>query len=160
MSPAFVAFSFFLPIHSLQMGEACQGKSKSVRGRQEDAASIVGVLAMVSNYVLPALFGLIGTVTAAVRSIQCKIRDSLLSPRDRILLQTRLPLGIMAGICVGLFLTPSSMTLQPAVSAGAFTLSASGIAFMAGYGSEAFFVALDGLIERTFSLAPSSHANR
>ena len=58
---------------------------------------------------------------------------------------------MVAGVSVGLFLSPTSIA-QNSSSIGAFTISASGIAFLADYGAEAFFRALDVLISRIFNL--------
>lgn len=120
-------------------------------GRQEDAISIAGVLSVTSNYLLPILFGLAGSIVAVIRSIQNKIYDNVLVPRDRALAMIRLPLGMVAGICVGLFLSPDGVS-KSSSGIGGFTLSASGIAFLAGYGAEAFFRTLDALVERVFVL--------
>ncbi|MFC6789045.1 hypothetical protein ACFQE0_05010 [Methylobacterium komagatae] len=121
------------------------------RGRQEDAISIAGVLSVTSNYLLPILFGLSGSIVAVIRSIQNKINENVLVPRDRALTMIRLPLGMVAGVCVGLFLSPDDVS-KNAAGLGGFTLSASGIAFLAGYGAEAFFRTLDAIVERIFAL--------
>lgn len=135
-------------------GQGAAGEASDLHrriGRQEDAQSVASVLATMSNYILPILFGLVGTVAALVRGIQDKIKESILSPRDFALLLIRLPLGVMAGVCVGLFLSPATLATQTNGTIGAFTISASGIAFLAGYGAEGFFGALDRLIQRVFS---------
>lgn len=123
----------------------------SRRGRQEDAISIAGVLSVTSNYLLPMVFGLCGSIVAVIRSVQNKINDSLLVPRDRALAMIRLPLGMIAGVTVGLFLSPDGAAKSTS-GLGGFTLSASGIAFLAGYGAEAFFRTLDGIVDRIFLL--------
>lgn len=142
----------FLPVHESESAQDCETGSKATdgrKGRQEDAQSIVGVLTTISNYILPILFGLLGALAAFVRSVQDKVTDSLLSPRDRALSFIRVPLGMMAGVCVGLFLSPTDVHSQ---IGGNFIISASGIAFLAGYGAEAFFRVLDALIARVFTL--------
>lgn len=75
---------------------------------------------MMSNYLLPILFGLIGTMTALVRGIQDKVTESILSPRDRALSLIRLPLGMVAGVCVGLFFDPTTIAAQTGGNIGAF----------------------------------------
>ena len=125
----------------------------SPKGRQEDALSVADVLATMANYILPIMFGLIGTIAALVRGIQDKVSESILAPRDRALALIRLPLGMMAGVCVGLFFNPATLASQHSGGlGGALTLSASGVAFLAGYGAEGFFRMLDLLILRVFSL--------
>lgn len=127
-------------------------RSRPRVGRQEDAQSIAGVLATMSNYILPILFGLVGTIAALVRGIQDKIRDSVLAPRDFALLLIRLPLGMIAGVCVGLFMNPTTVSSQLNGTLGTFTITASGIAFLAGYGADLFFRALDTVLGRIFTL--------
>jgi hypothetical protein len=152
-SPLFRLYDWLLPMHRLQPADPCGPDEKQANvGRQEDAQSIATVLAMMSNYLLPILFGLVGTMAALVRGIQDKVTDSVLSPRDRALSLIRLPLGMVAGVCVGLFFNPATVAAQTNGNIGAFTVSASGIAFLAGYGAEGFFRALDTLITRIFSL--------
>ncbi|MCJ2045695.1 hypothetical protein MKK58_14325 [Methylobacterium sp. J-078] len=152
-----------LPMHDPEPALSCgagvdDSPDPGKRGRQEDAQSIAGVLTMMSNYLLPILFGLVGTLAALVRGVQDKVTDSLLSPRDRTLAFIRLPLGMVAGVCVGLFLSPENVAARTAGGIGSFTISASGIAFLAGYGAEAFFRALDGLLGRVFSFGGSQSA--
>jgi hypothetical protein len=122
--------------------------------------AVTVVLAVYTNYVLPMLFGLLGTVAAAVRDIQGKVSHSTLSPSDYALSLVRLPLGVMAGLAVGLFFTPSTQVAIPQAlgigSATAITLTAAGLAFLAGYGSEAFFSMLDQLIGLKFRVIDPS----
>jgi hypothetical protein len=94
----------------------------------------------------------VGTIASMVRSIQDKVSDSVLSPRDQTLAVMRLPLGLMAGVAVGLFFNPTTAVSQITAGAGVLTLSASGIAFLAGYGADGFFRMLDSMIGRLFTL--------
>ena len=55
----------------------------------------------------------------------------------------RWPLGMLAGVTVGLFFDPTPFV-------GLDAITPLGIAFLAGYGVELFFTALDGLA-RTFT---------
>lgn len=126
-------------------------------GRQEDAKSIAGVLSILSNYFLPGLFGLVGTLAALVRGLQDKITESMLSPRDRSLVWIRLPLGLVAGVSVGLFFNTDNIISKGVGATEGFAISASGIAFLAGYGAEAFFRLLDNLMNRIFSLDGSAN---
>ncbi len=146
----FKLYAEMLPVHAVCPAEGCTRASRGF-SRQEDAESVAGVLVMMSNYMLPILFGLVGTIASLVRSIQDKATQSILAPRDRSLSLIRLPLGIMAGVGVGLFFNPSTISAQTGGSLGLLTLSASGIAFLAGYGAEGFFRMLDLLITRIFN---------
>jgi hypothetical protein len=123
--------------------------------RQEDIQSITLVLSAYTTYVLPVLFGLVGTIASLLRDIGNKLTDSVLAPRDETLALIRLILGAIAGVAVGLFFNPTSVAAQVTSGAGVVTLTASGIAFLAGYGADVFFKMLDALSNRVFSLEPS-----
>jgi hypothetical protein len=63
------------------------------------------------------------------------------------------PLGLVAGLAVGLIISTSGSPVQGVSNvAGAVTLSATALAFLAGYGAEAFFSMIDDLLKRVFSL--------
>lgn len=119
---------------------------------QEDVQSITLVLSAYASYVLPVLFGLVGTIASFLRDISNRITGSILSPRDETLAIIRIILGAIAGLAVGLFFTPTSVAAQISSGAGVLTLSASGIAFLAGYGADGFFRMIDAMITRVFSL--------
>jgi hypothetical protein len=113
--------------------------------------SAEAVLSVFTTYILPMMFGLLGTLIGAFRSIQAKVRDSELAPRDFALTILGLPLGAVAGVAVGLYFSPSSVpTPGSGGVAGALTLTASGLGFLAGYGSATFFRFIDELLERVF----------
>ena len=148
----------FLPIHDVSSEADCaaaSGPSQKSAGdwnREEDAPSVAAMLAMMTTYLLPMSFGIVGTIAALLRAIQRRVNESTLSPRDLALSLFRLPLGMVAGICVGLFFTPSGNLVQTGGELGALTLSASGVAFLAGYGAEGFFRTLDALVAHLFNL--------
>jgi hypothetical protein len=119
--------------------------------------SVIWVVSLYGNYVLPAMFGLLGTMASIIRVVQAKVRDSLLSPRDFSLSLLGLLTGPLAGLAVGLFYTPSVNASPGATSlAGTVTLTVSGLGFLAGYGSDAFFKFLDALLARVFALEKTS----
>jgi hypothetical protein len=135
------------------------GKCDEAVGSEQ---AVAAVLSVYTRYVLPMLFGLLGTIAAAVRDIQSKVQDSTLSPRDFALSLVRLPLGVMAGLAVGLFLSPSAAEaiLQSVGISSAVTLTAGGLAFLAGYGAEACFRLLDQVITVKFAFnTPANHAS-
>ncbi|MEX3936332.1 hypothetical protein AB4Y32_31875 [Paraburkholderia phymatum] len=127
---------------------------------QEDIQSITLVLSIYSNYVLPIMFGLLGTAASMLRSVGDKIKDCVLAPRDAALAFLRLPLGLMAGVAVGLFFNPTSVAQGISAGTGALTITASGIAFLAGYGAEAFFKMIDRMINQIFSLEHNCDAKK
>ncbi|SAL87543.1 hypothetical protein AWB67_07431 [Caballeronia terrestris] len=120
-------------------------------GTQESIESITLVLSAYASFVLPAMFGLVGTIASFLRDISSRITSSILAPRDETLAIIRLILGAIAGLAVGLFFTPASVAGQVSSGAGKLTLSASGIAFLAGYGADGFFRVIDAMIVRLFS---------
>lgn len=119
---------------------------------QEDIQSITLILSIYSNYVLPIIFGFLGTAASMLRSIGDKIKDCVLAPRDAALSFLRLPLGLMAGVTVGLFFNPASVAQGISAGTGTLTITASGIAFLAGYGADAFFKMVDRVINQVFNV--------
>jgi hypothetical protein len=57
---------------------------------------------------------------------------------------------VLIGGCVGLIFSGSSTAQSTGILGAAATLSTSAIAFLAGYGVEGVFKALDGLITQVF----------
>jgi hypothetical protein len=113
--------------------------------------SAESVLSVFTTYILPMMFGLLGTIIGAFRGIQARVRDSELAPRDYALTILGLPLGAVAGVAVGLFLSPSSVpTPGSGAVASALTLTTSGLGFLGGYGSQTFFRFIDELLGRVF----------
>lgn len=112
------------------------------------------LLQVLGSAVLPLCYGLLGAGAAVVRDLWGKMKDSLLSPRDLTLALGQLALGAVIGACIGLFVSPPSTSSQGASNGllGTVALSASALSFIAGFGVEAVFVALEGLIRRVFNL--------
>lgn len=121
------------------------------QSKQESIQSITLVLSAYASFVLPVMFGLVGTIASFLRDISSRITSSILAPRDETLAIIRLILGAIAGLAVGLFFTPASVGGQATSGTGVLTLSASGIAFLAGYGADGFFRVIDAMIVRLFS---------
>jgi hypothetical protein len=113
--------------------------------------SAEAVLSAFMTYILPMMFGLLGTMIGAFRAIQAKVRDSELAPRDYALTVLGLPLGAVAGVAVGLFFSPSTVPMPGSgATAGVLSLTAAGLGFLGGYGSQTFFRFIDDLIARVF----------
>lgn len=125
-----------------------------------DAPSRATALAnIMGTAVLPFLYGLLGAGAAIIRSLSRKIRASLLSPRDLHLSFQQLALGAVVGACIGLFIAaPGSDEGEGLL--GPVTLSASAISFVAGFGVDSVFEALETLIKRIFNVAPPATGNR
>jgi hypothetical protein len=116
-----------------------------------DGRSIASIISVFTSLVLPMMFGVLGTLVATIRAIHDKLRDNLLSTRDLVLTLTSLPIGAIAGLIVGLFFNPpGSLGGAPGLSAG-LSLSAGGLAFLAGYAADAFFSFLDSIRSQVFN---------
>jgi hypothetical protein len=88
-------------------------------------AFVAAMLVVMTTYLLPMSFGIVGTIAALLRALQRRVNESTLSPRDLALSLFRLPLGSAwsPASASGSFFTPSGNLVQ--------TLSASGLAFLA-----------------------------
>ena len=107
------------------------------------------------NGVLPFLFGLLGAGAAIVRSLSRKIKLSLLTPRDSTLSLQQLALGAVTGACIGLFMAqPGSAATTAGTALGPVALTGSALSFVAGFGVDAVFETIDGIIRRIFNIPP------
>jgi hypothetical protein len=121
-----------------------------------DASSRAAATATImGTAVLPFLYGLLGAGAAIIRSLSRKIRASLLSPRDLHLSFQQLALGAVIGACIGLFVSAPGGDGEEGLL-GPVTLSASAISFVAGFGVEAVFQAIEALITRLFNLTSAA----
>lgn len=123
----------------------CDGPTKDGPSRAAALANIMG------SAVLPFLYGLLGAGAAIIRSLSRKIRLSLLSPRDLQLSFQQLALGAVVGACIGLFVVAPGSDATGDGLLGPVALSASAISFVAGFGVDAVFQALESLIGRIFN---------
>jgi hypothetical protein len=130
-----------------QLGDTQLGETKP---REQLTAVVIGVF---TNYLVPVMFGLLGALAGVVRMIWAKVRENTLRPEDARRAIASVPLGLVAGLAVGLIVSPSTTPVQGLTTVtGAVTLSATAIAFLAGYGVEAFFMMIDELLKRVFSI--------
>jgi hypothetical protein len=93
-------------------------------------------------YILPLLYGLIGGFVFVLRGLAYDIKHRVFSGYSNIKYSLRIQLGALAGLIVGLLwgdIERTQITMLEALSTGA-------IAFVAGYGVEYVFNALDNLI--------------
>jgi len=126
-------------------------------GAVQHVAVTVGVI---GNYLLPVLYGALGAMGSMLQQFNKRLAERLLTPRDRRAAHIRVMLGVMMGACIGLFFNSSAGPAQATGLGGAaVTLSASAIAFLAGYGVEPVFRTLDALISHFFSLGGIKDAN-
>jgi len=112
------------------------------------------ILNVLGGAVLPVFYGMLGAGARVVRTISANIRESLLSPRHLPLAFVQLTLGAVIGGCIGLFVTPSGApSSAPPGLLGSVPLSASALCFIAGFGVDGVFQALESLIGRVFNIA-------
>ena len=118
---------------------------------------VVARLLVMGNYVLPVVFSFLGAIAFVMVDYFAKVRGGLLAPRDLPLASVRLVLGLLVGACIGLIYSSGvpvaqAPTSTPTVGAlvSALSLSASGIAFLAGFGVDAVFSMLESLVRRVF----------
>jgi hypothetical protein len=108
------------------------------------------LLAILGNYVLPMLYGLLGASAAAMMNLKQKIRSSRLSPRDRRMNHVQLVLGVITGACIGLFFTAAGVGSEAPLSGTSVPLSASALSFLAGFGVEGVFKKLENIMITVF----------
>jgi hypothetical protein len=139
------------------MGRNGTSLDGNLNEKGEDIEWIIApVLLVVGNYALPMFFAALGAAAFVVLDFYDKVRDSTLSPRDHWLGWVRLVLGLIVGACIGLFASsygPATRTPDQGLI-GALTLSASDLAFLAGFGVEGVFGLLNALVKRVFAATP------
>lgn len=132
-------------------GSAPAERERIVRGGVEEQARVVTLV--VGTAVLPLFYGILGAGAAVVRGLWAKMRESLLSPRDYTLALLQLALGATIGACIALFVNPSGQTPGSEIGLlGNWALSTSALSFIAGFGVEGVFVALESLVRRVFNI--------
>jgi hypothetical protein len=119
-------------------------------------------LQVTTNYILPLVFGFLGSLLYVLLDHFTKLRANTLGPKDLSLMPLRLILGLVIAACVSLLvssysgggsITPGEAGGPPAIDSmvASLTLSASGLGFLAGFGAEAVFTLLQALTERVFA---------
>jgi hypothetical protein len=113
---------------------------------------VAPLLLVWGNYNLPIVFAFLGASIYVILDYFSKVRGNLLLPRDSHLSLIRLVLGLVTGACIGLFFSSYGPSAPTAGSdlISSLSLSASGIAFLAGFGVEGVFTMLEGLVSRVF----------
>jgi hypothetical protein len=105
-------------------------------------------LESLSKFGLPFLFGLLGACAYVLRQLESEIKKETFSSKSPIGYGLRLSLGPLAGVAVGLLMAPASqdavMEVQEILSLKA--LGPLGLAFVAGFGVELIFTAMDRIV--------------
>jgi hypothetical protein len=98
-------------------------------------------LAFFGTYVLPALYGLLGSCAFVLRQLSDDIGKLRFASDVRGQYTLRLNIGLLAGLSVGWFVSPGN---EAGVVA---SLSPLALAFVAGYGSDLLFAVLDRIVQ-------------
>ncbi|MFO1069608.1 MAG: hypothetical protein U1E14_13905 [Geminicoccaceae bacterium] len=113
-----------------------------VEEQREPEMSLVSsksMVAVLNQYLLPLLYGLLGSLAYILRTLSTEIQQVTFTGASRTRYSLRWPLGMLAGVTVGLFFDPTKV---PSFE----SLTPLGIAFLAGYGVEVLFTGLDRLV--------------
>lgn len=147
---------------SKEPAQAAQAQRQPTQEIKDNATywqTATSVLSVFTTYILPMMFALLGTLIGAFRAILNRIAVSELAPRDFVRMLLGMPTGLVAGIAVGLFLSPTSVPIQGSGGvAGQLTLTASGLGFLAGYASQSFFTYLDNVMGTVFPNTADTNA--
>jgi hypothetical protein len=127
-------------------------KAWAVGASPETASWLANLL---GSGVLPVLYGFLGAIASVVRTLSRKIKGSLLSPRDVQLTFQQLALGAVVGACISLFIAAPGAGDSDTSLLGPVGLSSAAVAFVAGFGVDSVFKALEALISRIFNIAPA-----
>jgi hypothetical protein len=137
----------------------CVGEKAHEPGTTDVPSHAAELANILGSAVLPFLYGLLGAGAAIIRTLSRRIKASLLSPRDLLLSVQQLALGAVVGACIGLFVSAPGSDASGENLLGPVTLSASAISFVAGFGVESVFQALEALITRIFNISAAPAAN-
>jgi hypothetical protein len=111
-------------------------------------------LQVLATSILPLCYGLLGAAVAVARNLWTKMKGSLLERRDSFLSWGQLAQGAVIGACIGLFISPSAAgTQNTGFLSGAASLTPSALSFIAGFGVESVFLALESIIKRVFNVS-------
>ena len=99
------------------------------------------LLVFLSGYLLPMLYGLLGACAFVLRQLSDEIDKMTYAHDARVRYSLRLNIGLLSGLAVGWFIKPGSGDVS------LISLSPLALAFIAGYGSDLFFVALDKIVQ-------------
>jgi hypothetical protein len=120
---------------------------------QETLVYAQSILHILASSVLPVFYGVLGAAAAVLRSLSRKIKSSTLSPRDLPLSWQQLALGAVMGACIGLFVAqPTDGADASPGLLGSVALSSSALSFVAGFGVDQVFTALEALMGRIFAV--------
>lgn len=98
-------------------------------------------LEILSTYLLPLLYGLLGACAFVLRSVTAEVKAEIFSRTSDVSYRLRLMLGLVAGLSIGWFLHPTDKDAGLLAS-----LSPLALAFIGGYSVELLFAVLDRIV--------------
>src|SRR5262249_35035938 len=98
------------------------------------------IVAVMSQYLLPLLYGLLRALAYILRPFGPDIQNVTFTWASQIRYSLRWPLGMVGGVTVGMFFDPTTLP-------GFAAVTPLGLAFLAGYGVELLFAGLDRLVD-------------
>ncbi|MEA2990545.1 MAG: hypothetical protein QOG83_3256 [Alphaproteobacteria bacterium] len=107
------------------------------------------LLVFLSGYLLPMMYGLLGACAFVLRQLSVQGDKLTYAHNARVQYSLRLNIGLLSGLAVSWFIKPG------VGDATLVSLSPLALAFIAGYGSDLFFVALDKVVQ-AFTPAPGA----
>jgi len=117
---------------------------------QTESATIravaVQVVEVMQKWVLPLLYGWLGSLVFVLRTLSLQVRERLFRKDSMVSHASRVYLGMISGLAIGWFWTSGPQGAGTAGPMSVSTLSPLALAFMAGYGVELFFALLDKLV--------------
>jgi hypothetical protein len=99
-----------------------------------------------SSYLLPFILGMLGACTQVLRSIARRIGQQSMNPTLLPTYYIRVLLGFIIGTIIGLFMLPAAAGSAANPLSFLSSLPLLTAAFIAGYGAEVVFVALDKIV--------------
>jgi hypothetical protein len=141
------------PLRDIPLPWPVPAPGKSADPQYEQKATeqwATAALTVLGNYVMPILYGYLGSLAFVLRRFHDRLTAHLLSPRDLRANAIRLRLGALIGGCIGLVYSGSGAAQTQGMLGLAVTLSTSAIAFLAGYGVEGVFRSFDALLTQVF----------
>ena len=122
-----------------------QDKDQTEKLREKNKDQIVTlqnaqfILQIMQLYLLPLLYGLVGSCAYILRSLTNEIKSLTYTPNANTGYTLRLRLGTLSGLAIGWFASPETTSVIK-------TLSPFALAFVAGYSVELLFSLMDRII--------------
>jgi hypothetical protein len=118
-----------------------QEQRQQLEGRKREMALLAtkSVLGIFNQYLLPLMYGLLGSLAYILRTLTREIHDVTYTQDSNVGYRLRWPLGMLAGVTIGWFFDPDALE-------GAASITPLGLAFLAGYSVELLFTGLDRIV--------------